>query len=221
MTPEYTASQNCVVQVSLTKSIYLSGQQTSDYLVVYLRLITSGQLQTEEEFYSNFLEGDKTMKEFCQQVILKIIPIESEILIKFNHRRWNLCTANLITCTLSPWLLHSKWVSESCTLIEGRQPLRLQLTTSQKTAHHPSIFSTDLATTTFCMSYKKLLIFCKTKMNKTLKLFLTQKWVKLHFLISVLWDRKIQNEKTMPVPVYESLNIKFIQLYIFLKLVWM
>ena len=34
------------------------------------------------------------------------------------------------------------------------------------------------------------------------------------FLISVLWDRKIQNEKTMPVPVYESLNIKLIQIYI-------
>ena len=42
--------------------------QTSDYLVVYLRLLTSGQLQKDEDFYSNFLEGDKTMKEFCQQV---------------------------------------------------------------------------------------------------------------------------------------------------------
>nr|CAG4641070.1 EOG090X0AE1 [Eulimnadia texana] len=42
---------------------------TSDYVVVYLRLITSGQLQKDEEFYKNFLEGDKTMKEFCQQEV--------------------------------------------------------------------------------------------------------------------------------------------------------
>nr|CAG4650355.1 EOG090X0AE1 [Sida crystallina] len=42
---------------------------TSDYLVVYLRLLTSGQLQKEEDFYQNFLEGDKTMKEFCQQEV--------------------------------------------------------------------------------------------------------------------------------------------------------
>jgi ubiquitin thioesterase protein OTUB1 len=35
---------------------------------VYLRLLTSGQLQKEEEFYQNFVEGDKTIKEFCQQV---------------------------------------------------------------------------------------------------------------------------------------------------------
>jgi ubiquitin thioesterase protein OTUB1 len=43
--------------------------QTSDYLVVYLRLVTSGQLQKEEDFYQNFLEGGKSMREFCQQVL--------------------------------------------------------------------------------------------------------------------------------------------------------
>lgn len=42
---------------------------TSDYLVVYLRLLTSGQLQKEEDFYQNFLEGGKTMREFCQQEV--------------------------------------------------------------------------------------------------------------------------------------------------------
>nr|CAG4646454.1 EOG090X0AE1 [Macrothrix elegans] len=42
---------------------------TSDYLVVYFRLLTSGKLQKEESFYANFLEGDKTMKEFCQQEV--------------------------------------------------------------------------------------------------------------------------------------------------------
>ncbi|XP_046631797.1 ubiquitin thioesterase otubain-like [Daphnia pulicaria] len=42
---------------------------TSDYLVVYLRLVTSGQLQKEEDFYQNFLEGGKSMREFCQQEV--------------------------------------------------------------------------------------------------------------------------------------------------------
>jgi len=42
---------------------------TSDYLVVYLRLLTSGHLQKEADFYQNFLEGDKTMQEFCQQEV--------------------------------------------------------------------------------------------------------------------------------------------------------
>lgn len=42
---------------------------TSDYLVVYLRLLTSAQLQKEQDFYQNFLEGDKTMKEFCLQEV--------------------------------------------------------------------------------------------------------------------------------------------------------
>nr|CAG4644168.1 EOG090X0AE1 [Lepidurus arcticus] len=44
-------------------------QGLSDYIVVYLRLLTSGQLQQEQEFYSNFVEGDRTVKEFCQQEV--------------------------------------------------------------------------------------------------------------------------------------------------------
>jgi ubiquitin thioesterase protein OTUB1 len=32
-------------------------QGCSDYVVVYLRLITSGQLQEGVEFYQNFIEG--------------------------------------------------------------------------------------------------------------------------------------------------------------------
>nr|CAG4641907.1 EOG090X0AE1 [Eurycercus lamellatus] len=51
----------------LTRTFNDSG--TSDYLVVYLRLLTSGHLQKEEDFYQNFLEGDKTMREFCQQEV--------------------------------------------------------------------------------------------------------------------------------------------------------
>lgn len=43
-------------------------QGYSDYIVVYLRLITSGQLQTDQDFYQNFIEGSRTVTEFCRQV---------------------------------------------------------------------------------------------------------------------------------------------------------
>ncbi|XP_072350902.1 ubiquitin thioesterase OTUB1-like, partial [Scyliorhinus torazame] len=42
-------------------------QSTSDYLVVYLRLLTSGYLQRESAFFEHFIEGGRTVKEFCQQ----------------------------------------------------------------------------------------------------------------------------------------------------------
>ncbi|CAB4039536.1 ubiquitin thioesterase OTUB1-like, partial [Paramuricea clavata] len=38
-----------------------------NYIVVYLRLLTSAQLQKKEEFFENFLEGGQTMKDFCSQ----------------------------------------------------------------------------------------------------------------------------------------------------------
>lgn len=44
-------------------------QGYSDYVVVYLRLLTSGQLQEGAEFYQNFIDGDRTIAEFCHQVI--------------------------------------------------------------------------------------------------------------------------------------------------------
>ncbi|XP_049868459.1 ubiquitin thioesterase otubain-like [Pectinophora gossypiella] len=44
-------------------------QGYSDYIVVYLRLITSGQLQTQCEFYQNFIEGPRTVTEFCRQEV--------------------------------------------------------------------------------------------------------------------------------------------------------
>ncbi|KAL8619710.1 hypothetical protein ACOMHN_025796 [Nucella lapillus] len=44
-------------------------QGLSDYFVVYLRLIVSGHLQMEADFYSNFIEGGRTPKEFCSQEV--------------------------------------------------------------------------------------------------------------------------------------------------------
>jgi ubiquitin thioesterase protein OTUB1 len=41
---------------------------TSDYMVVYLRLLTSGKLQEKTEFFMNFIDGGLSVKEFCNQV---------------------------------------------------------------------------------------------------------------------------------------------------------
>ncbi|KAK0176984.1 hypothetical protein PV328_001080 [Microctonus aethiopoides] len=48
---------------------FFNEQGYSDYIVVYLRLITSGQLQKEADFYQNFIEGDRTVVEFCHQEV--------------------------------------------------------------------------------------------------------------------------------------------------------
>jgi len=44
-------------------------QGYSDYVVVYLRLITSGQLQEGADFYQNFIDGNCTMEEFRHQEV--------------------------------------------------------------------------------------------------------------------------------------------------------
>lgn len=44
-------------------------QGCSDYVVVYLRLITSGQLRSEADFYQHFIEGERTVSEFCRQEV--------------------------------------------------------------------------------------------------------------------------------------------------------
>ena len=51
-------------------------QGYSDYVVVYLRLITSGQLQRDADFYQHFIEGERTISEFCHQVrTFLLIPL--------------------------------------------------------------------------------------------------------------------------------------------------
>uniref|UniRef100_A0A8D0ACA4 ubiquitinyl hydrolase 1 n=1 Tax=Sander lucioperca TaxID=283035 RepID=A0A8D0ACA4_SANLU len=44
-------------------------QNVSDYVVVYLRLLTSGYLQREYGFFQHFIEGGRSVKEFCQQEV--------------------------------------------------------------------------------------------------------------------------------------------------------
>ena len=44
-------------------------QGLSDYLIVFLRLITSGQLQKDADFYVNFVDGGRSVKDFCNQEV--------------------------------------------------------------------------------------------------------------------------------------------------------
>lgn len=55
------AAENEKLQEELHK--LFNDQGLSDYVVVYLRLITSGQLQERADFYQNFIEG-LTIEEF-------------------------------------------------------------------------------------------------------------------------------------------------------------
>lgn len=47
----------------------------SDYLVVFLRILTSAELRRNAEFYQNFIEGGQTVHEFCQ---LEVEPMYKE-----------------------------------------------------------------------------------------------------------------------------------------------
>merc|ERR1739844_480250 len=42
-----------------------NNEGVSNYLDVFLRLLTSKQLQLEGEFYQNFMEGGRSVAEFC------------------------------------------------------------------------------------------------------------------------------------------------------------
>ncbi|XP_059169803.1 ubiquitin thioesterase OTUB1-like [Physella acuta] len=44
-------------------------QGLSDYFVVYLRLLVSGYLQKNEDEYIPFIDGERTVKQFCMQEV--------------------------------------------------------------------------------------------------------------------------------------------------------
>lgn len=59
----------CEKEPSLEKLMdFFNNQNLSDYVVVYLRLLTSGYLQRQHGFFQHFIEGGRSVKEFCQQV---------------------------------------------------------------------------------------------------------------------------------------------------------
>lgn len=86
-------------------------QGYSDYVVVYLRLITSGQLQRDADFYQHFIEGERTISEFCHQVRIRhlisrqshvniFIPVYLLYFIVILSRKSNQCIRNLTIFTL-------------------------------------------------------------------------------------------------------------------------
>jgi len=49
--------------------MFFNEQSNSDYIVVYLRLVTSGQLREDSDFFLNFIEGGRSVEEFCLQEV--------------------------------------------------------------------------------------------------------------------------------------------------------
>lgn len=72
-------------------------QSVSDYIVVYLRLVTSGQLQKESSFFENFIDGERSIASFCHQVGPKIFFLTLFTVVI--HRKWSLCIKKAITST--------------------------------------------------------------------------------------------------------------------------
>lgn len=62
---EISQEKDMTEELSLT----FNEQGFSDYVVVYLRLLTSGKLQEEADFYQNFIEGNFTIEEFRHQEV--------------------------------------------------------------------------------------------------------------------------------------------------------
>lgn len=65
---------------------FFNEQGYSDYVVVYLRLITSGQLQSEADFFQNFIEGGRTVAEFCHQVKFSDILFQGRVGLAYKQR---------------------------------------------------------------------------------------------------------------------------------------
>ncbi|KAK7801490.1 hypothetical protein U0070_017470 [Myodes glareolus] len=70
----YNAFMDLIEQVEKQTSLAdllasFNDQSTSDYLVAYLQLLTSGYLQRESKLFKHFIEGGQTVKEFCQEEV--------------------------------------------------------------------------------------------------------------------------------------------------------
>lgn len=56
----------------------------SDYVVVFLRLITSSELKQGSTFYENFIDGNRSLNQFCKQVrVIIIIYILINLILAF------------------------------------------------------------------------------------------------------------------------------------------
>lgn len=55
------------LSIEMLKETYCN-EGISNYLVVFLRLITSSYLQINSDFYQNFIEDGRSMHDFCKGV---------------------------------------------------------------------------------------------------------------------------------------------------------
>jgi len=55
--------------ITVDELLNIFNGQNSDYIVVYMKLLTSGHLQKNAEFFTSFVEGDRSIKEFCHQEV--------------------------------------------------------------------------------------------------------------------------------------------------------
>jgi ubiquitin thioesterase protein OTUB1 len=73
---DFTVEDVSEVVVEIIDNVYKNGNETnlmeilcspshSDYFVAYLRLFTSAYLQMNSDFFENFIEDGKTVKQFC------------------------------------------------------------------------------------------------------------------------------------------------------------
>ncbi|XP_018571718.1 ubiquitin thioesterase otubain-like [Anoplophora glabripennis] len=62
-------SKETVEEAKKELHVLFNEQGFSDYMVVYLRLLTSGQLQKDQDFFSCFIEGNRTVADFCHQEV--------------------------------------------------------------------------------------------------------------------------------------------------------
>lgn len=53
----------------------LNEQSMADYLIVYLRILTSAELRKGRDFYVNFIDGEQSLEDFCQ---LEVEPMYKE-----------------------------------------------------------------------------------------------------------------------------------------------
>lgn len=61
--------------------VSFSDQSTLDHLVIYLRLLPSGDLQWNSKFLEHCIEGGQTIRELCQQEVELTCKGGSHILI--------------------------------------------------------------------------------------------------------------------------------------------
>ena len=58
------------------------------YFYFHFRLLVSGHLQKEHEFYMNFMEGGRTVKEFCSQVCVPLLNVKQrKNIVKYYYFR--------------------------------------------------------------------------------------------------------------------------------------